>query len=47
MAASIGASAAGLLFDLRGSYDLAIVASGLLALLSVGCLARAARHAPA
>ncbi|MGQ3004114.1 MAG: MFS transporter [Hydrogenophaga sp.] len=46
VAASIGASAAGLLFDLRGSYDLAIGASGLLALLSVGCLARAARHAP-
>ena len=30
----------------QSDYDLAIAASGLLALLSVGCLARAARHAP-
>lgn len=46
VAALFGASAAGLLFDLRGSYDWPIAASAALALLSALCLARAARWRP-
>lgn len=46
VAALFGASAAGLLFDLRGSYAWPIGASGLLALLSALCLTGAARWRP-
>ncbi|MGO4396020.1 MFS transporter [Variovorax sp. M-6] len=46
VAALFGASAAGLLFDLRGSYAWPIAASAALALLSALCLARAARWRP-
>ncbi|HEY2254338.1 MAG TPA: MFS transporter, partial [Variovorax sp.] len=46
IAALFGASAAGLLFDLRGSYAWPIGASGALALLSALCLTGAARWRP-
>lgn len=46
VAALFGASAAGLLFDLRGSYAWPIASSAGLALISAACLVRAGRWTP-